>query len=167
MTEKSWTEIQALAVKAATGAQVPAAQALSFGAMVARHLADGGAEAPLAKALNRPGSILTLAHRVEEMIETASVSDRSVTASEDDAGHRALLISWLASLPCQAEITAKANQVHVNLSLTAPSARGRPARLPISDALFEQMQDLAMRTYVPDSATSRASGAGAGLMEID
>ena len=167
MTDKSWTEIQALAVKAATGAAVPPAQALAFGAMATRHLADAGPEAPLSEALVDPNAVLDLAHQIEAMIETASVSEKPVGVSEQDPGRRALLISWLASLPCQAAITATSAEIRVRLSLTEPSARTRPARVAISSALFDQMQDLAARTYVPDSDASRATGAGAGLMELD
>ncbi|MFL4470443.1 hypothetical protein ACERZ8_11350 [Tateyamaria armeniaca] len=167
MTDRSWTEIQALAVKAATGAKVPPAQALAFGAMLTRHLADGGSEVALAHVLNDPKAILTLAHQIETMIENASLSPRVVSVREESAERRALLISWLASLPCQAEISASDTQVHARLSLSDPSARSRPARVAIGSALFDQMQALAARTYVPDSATSRSSGAGAGLMELD
>ena len=167
MTEKSWTEVQTLAVKAATGGAVPVAQALAFGAMCARHLADGGAEAPLGEALRSPETILSLALQVERMVETASLSPRIVTARENDAGRRALLVSWLASLPCQTEITANANEIQACLSLTDPSTRTRPARIALGAELFCRMQELAARTYVPDSAASRESGAGAGLMELD
>lgn len=165
--QKSWTELQALAVKAALGAAVPPAQALAFGAMVPRHLADGGAQAQLIDALGTPDVIVTLAHKVEEIIETASLSARVVSTQEADTGQRALLISWLASLPCQAGITNSAQDVHVHLSLTDPSTRSRPDRVTIAAPLFDVMQALAARTYVPDSAASRASGAGAGLMELD
>ncbi|MEO1365430.1 MAG: hypothetical protein AAFU86_16825, partial [Pseudomonadota bacterium] len=68
---RSWTEVQALATRAAAGAGVPAAQSLAFGAMLARHLADGGDEAPLHAALAAPDRILALAQRVEEVIEAA------------------------------------------------------------------------------------------------
>lgn len=162
MTEKSWTEVQALAVKAATGAGVPPSQALAFGAMLPRHLADGGAEAPLSHALSAPSLILALAERAQAMVESASMSPRLVTAREADAGTRALLISWLAALPCQVDITGSADELRVRLNLSEPSSRKRPARLTISDVLFDQMTALAVRAYVPDSDASRASGAGAG-----
>lgn len=101
------------------------------------------------------------------MIEAASLSPRTLSVRESDAGRRALLISWVASLPCQADITANASEVKVFLSLTEPSTRTRPARIGISDDLFDRMQTLAARTYVPDSDASRQSGAGAGAMELD
>ena len=167
MTDRSWTEVQALAVKAATGAAVPPAQALAFGAMAARHLADGGAEAPLAEALRNPATILPLAHQIEAAIEAASVSGETVSIAQPDVAHRTMLISWLASLPCQAEITTLSDDIRVHLSLKDPSTRTRPARVTVGGALFDQMQDLAARTYVPDSAASRSGGAGAGLMELD
>ena len=167
MMDWSWTELQALGVKAATGAGVPPAQALAFGAMLARHLADGGSEQPVSAALAAPETILTLAHRVEAMIETASIKQRAVSVSEPDAGHRALLISWLSGLPCQVDISASGNEITARLALAAPSTRSRPVRITLSTAMGRQLHDLAARTYVPDSAASRASGAGAGLMEMD
>lgn len=167
MTDKSWTEIQALAVKAATGAGVPTGQALSFGTMLTRHLADEGAEAPLSHALNSPDSIVALAHQVETLIEAASLSRRLVTTHEARADRRALLVSWLNSLPCQAQIAVTDTQVSAILSLSRPSTQARPDRVTISDGLFAQLDRLAQRTYVPDSDASRASGAGAGLMELD
>ena len=167
MMDWSWTELQALSVKAATGAGVPPAQALAFGAMLARHLADGGGEAPLMHALDAPDTILKLAHRVEAMVETASINQRSVSVQEQDGGHRALLISWLGSLPCQADISVSGDAITAQLALAAPSTRTRPARIELSSALAAHLKDLAARTYVPDSAASRASGAGAGLMELD
>lgn len=171
MTQKSWTELQSLAVRAASGASVPAAQALAFGAMLPRHLADGGAEAPLLAALDTPEVIVALAQRVEQMIEAASLSAHTVRVQEADAGQRAVLISWLASLPCQVALTNTQNDIHARLSLSEPSTRTRPARLEITETLFDRMQVLAARTYVPDSAASRAGGAGpaegAGLMDLD
>ena len=166
-TEASWTELHALAVKAATGAGVPAAQALAFGAMLPRHLAEGGSEKLLADALQSPDMIVSLAHQVETMIEGASLSPRLVTAQNPDAGQRALLVSWLASLPCQAEIVALPDGVQAYLSLTAPSSRERPARITISNDLFAQLEKLAALTYVPDSVASRAAGAGVGAMVLD
>lgn len=167
MMDWSWTELQALSVKAATGAGVPPAQALAFGAMLARHLADGGGEGPIANALDAPHTILRLAHRVEEMVEAASINQRSVSVREPDSGHRALLVSWLSGLPCQADITVSGHEITAQLTLAAPSTRSRPTRIEVSGALATQLKGLAARTYVPDSATSRASGAGAGLMELD
>jgi len=163
----SWTEVQALGVKAASGAGVPPAQSLAFGAMMARHLADGGAEAPLARALDAPDRIVTLAHRIETIVENASIRARPIDVSEADAGTRSLLVSWLAGLPCQSDLTVTGADVRVALSLTAPSTRTRPERIALSDALKEQLEALAAKTYVPDSDASRAGGAGAGLMDLD
>lgn len=160
--ETSWTELHALAVKAALGAGVPPSQALGFGAMLPRHLADGGSETPLAAALQAPDAIVSLAHQIEIMIEAASLSPRLVSAKNPDAGQRTLLISWLTSLPCQAKVLATSEGVQACLSLHAPSCRERPARIVISHDLFAQLEALAARTYVPDSETSRASGAGVG-----
>lgn len=163
----SWTEVQALGVKAAGGAGVPPAQALAFGAMLARHVADGGPQGAVSAALERPEAIVDLAHRVETIVEAASVSARPVKATEDDPGTRAMLVSWLSGLPCLAELDVSGPRISVRLSLTDPSTRKRPDRLVLDAALLTQLNDLAARTYVPDSDASRTGGAGAGLMELD
>ncbi|WP_299280895.1 hypothetical protein [uncultured Tateyamaria sp.] len=163
----SWTELQALGVKAASGAGVPAAQALAFGAMLPRHLADGGGEEPLIRALEAPDCIVTLAHQIEEMVERASITPKPVRMHQSDAGQRALMISWLAGLPCQSEVSVSGTEVRAALSLAAPSTRVRPKRIAVSEVLAAQLRNLAERTYVPDSDASRNVGAGAGLMDLD
>ena len=165
----SWTEVQALATKAASGAAVPPAQALAFGAMLTRHLADGGAEGPIVAALQAPETIVTLALRIERVIEAASLGVVPVSVIEEEPGQRALLISWLSGLPCQTDLKMKGDVIVASVTLSAPSQRTRPDRIRLSPVLETQMQDLAARTFVPDSDSSRASGAGtgAGQMELD
>ena len=164
---RSWTEVQALATRAAAGAGVPSAQSLAFGAMLTRHLADGGAEAPLHAALHAPERIVALAQRVEEVIEAASSSARPVKTVEPDADQRALLISWLTGLPCRTAIDVSGDTVLAALDLTSPSTRERTERLWVSADLDAGLGTLAARTYVADSAASRTMGAGAGLMDTD
>ena len=164
---RSWTEVQALGTRAAAGAGVPAAQALAFGAMLARHLADGGAEAPLQSALDRPERIVALAQRVEEVVEAASVSPRPVKTLEPDTDQRALLVSWLNALPCRTAVDVSGDKVLAALDMSAPSLHGRPERLTVDAAFEELLKTLAARTYVADSEASRALGAGAGLMDND
>ncbi|WP_299043174.1 hypothetical protein [uncultured Tateyamaria sp.] len=163
----SWTEVQALGVKAASGAGVPPAQALAFGAMLARHVADGGPQGAIGLALAEPRRIVDLARRVETIVEAASVSAARVDATEEDAGTRAMLVSWLSGLPCKSDLDVAGTRISVRLSLTDPSAQGRPERLQVDPSLLQQMNDLAAKTYVPDSDASRRGGAGAGLMELD
>ena len=164
---RSWTETQALATRAAEGAGVPAAQALAFGAMLVRHLADGGAEAALRAALEAPERIVTLAQQAEEVIEAASTSSRPSKTLESDADQRALLASWLGALPCAAAVDVQGDAVLSALDLTLPSKRKRSERLVFSEDLYEGLKTLAARTYVPDSEASRVKGAGASQMEID
>ncbi|MEP2889510.1 hypothetical protein [Tateyamaria sp.] len=166
-TETSWTELHALSVKAATGAGVPAGQALAFGAMLPRHLAEGRPQAPLADVLQTPKTIVSLAHQIETMIEEASVSPRLVQANVPDAGHCAILTSWIEGLPCQAEVVSTPEGVQAYLSLEAPSNRARPERISIGHDLLKLLNEFAARTYVPDSAESRANGAGADAMVLD
>lgn len=163
----SWSEVQALGVKAASGAGVPPAQALAFGAMLARHVADEGPQGAVEAALSDPDRIVALAHRVETIVEAASVTSKPVNATEEDAGTRSMLISWLAGLPCKSELDIAGASLRISLSLSEPSTRGRPERLHLNASLTAQLNMLAAKTYVPDSDQSRAGGAGAGLMELD
>lgn len=163
----SWTEVQSLGVKAASGAGVPPAQSLAFGAMLARHVADEGPQGAVAAALSKPERIVALAHRVETIVEAASVTAKSVDATEEDAGTRAMLVSWLAALPCKAEMEVVGPKVRVSLSLSEPSTRKRPERLHLDPSLSDKLNALAAKTYVPDSDASRTGGAGAGLMGLD
>lgn len=169
MTTHSWTEVQALGVKAATGAGVPPAQALAFGAMLARHLADGGSEDPVAVALTAPETIVALALRIERVIEAASMGVVPVSVIVHNSGQRAMLISWLFGLPCKTDLKINGDAIAVSLLLSAPSRRARPDRVPLSADLKVQLQDLAAKTLVPDSDASRRAGAGvgAGQMELD
>lgn len=167
MTTHSWTEVQALGIKAASGAGVPPAQALAFGAMLVRHLADGGAEGPLAAALETPQTIISLALRIERVVEAASLGVTPISVIEDNPGQRAMLISWLFALPCHADVRIQGNAIEASLMLAAPSQRGRPDRVPLGPTLETQLQTLAAKTYVPDSDASRNAGAGAGQMELD
>ncbi|WP_147108628.1 hypothetical protein [Tateyamaria sp. syn59] len=163
----SWTEVQNLGVKAASGAGVPPAQALAFGAMLARHVADDGPQGAVTAALSEPERIVGLAHKVETIVEAASISSKPVLAKEEDAGTRAMLVSWIAGLPCKSDLEVAGAKLRINLSLTEPSTRGRPERLHLEPSLAALMTELAAKTYVPDSAASRSGGAGAGLMELD
>ncbi|WP_299141519.1 hypothetical protein [uncultured Tateyamaria sp.] len=167
MMDWSWTELQALGVRAASGAQVPPAQALAFGAMLARHLADGGNEAPVTDALAAPGSIRAMAQTVEDLVEAASVTAKPVATSEQDAGRRALLISWLRGLPCQTEVSVMGDNVRADLTLSEPSTRSRPAHIAVSADFASHLNDLADRAHVPKGINAHQGGAGAGLMGLD
>ena len=164
---QSWTEVQALATRAAVGAGVPMAQALAFGTTAARHLADDEPEAALAHSLAAPETITALALQVEKMIERASLSPRPVPVDAPDADARALLVSWLRALPCRTAIDVSGPRVLAALDLTAANAHARPDRVTLSAGLHATFTTLAARTYVPDSDASRAMGAGAGLMDPD
>ncbi|MEM6760916.1 MAG: hypothetical protein AAF601_15690 [Pseudomonadota bacterium] len=164
--ERSWNEVQSKAARAALGAGVPHAQALAFGTMVARLLADGGSEALVTACLEAPARIVEIASSVEEVVEAASVAG-DVVRVPVASGERPLLAAWLGSLPCQAEIAETDDALLVKLDLRLPNAVARPVRVAVGAALWQVMDDLAARTYVPDSDASRSFGAGAGLMETD
>lgn len=163
---RSWNDVQSKATRAAMGAGVPPAQALAFGAMAARHLADGGDEGALGACLNTPAQIVVLAGQIEELVEAASISQGPVQLAPADKD-RDLLMSWARSLPCQCDAQSDDTGLAFTLALTQPSRLARPDRVRVGDALWAAMDALAIQTYVPDSAASQAFGAGAGLMDID
>ncbi len=161
---RSWTETQALAERAARGAEVPFAQSARFGAAAARHLAENRDSAQLSKALNEPDVLLQLSLAVERAIESASTGTE---VQHMPSGSVSLLQSYIESMPCSAEAQPDATGLVVRIDLSEPTTRKRPARVDVPDDLWAEMEALAKLTYVPDSAASRDKGAGAGLMELD
>lgn len=161
---RSWTETQALAERAARGAGVPFAQAARFAVGVARHLADNRPSDDILHAYENPDLISDIALDAERVTEAASVSGKAWTGHSDAPE---LLKSVIEALPCDSAVSIDGNQVHARLTLDEPSQKSRPARLFVPHALQTEMERLAKRTYVPDSAASREAGAGAGLMELD
>lgn len=161
---RSWTETQALAERAARGAGVPFAQAARFAAGVARHLAEGRDAADIAQALEDHEMILDISLDAERVIEAASIKGQPWSGKSDAPQ---LLKSVIEALPCASVVTFDGQQVQAKLMTAEPSKLARPDRLLVPGALLQQMDDLAKLTYVPDSAASRESGAGAGLMDLD
>lgn len=164
MTSQSWTEVQTLGIDAASGAGVPPAQALAFGAMVARHLADGGPEAPIVAALEAPQSIFAMALRVERVIEAASMGATPVSLIESDLNQRAMLFSWLSGLPCYTELRINGNTIEATLTLPAPSERTRPDQVPLSATLESQMRALAARV---DQTAKDATRSATDQIDLD
>ena len=161
---RSWNETQSLAERAARGAGVPFAQAARFAVGVTRHLSEGRRTGPIAAALDNPEIIHDLTIEVERIIEAASVSG---SVWQGTSGSPELLQSVIESLPCASAVTVSGDQVHAHLVLSQPPSRARPARVKVPEKLHAQMNNLAQLTYVPDSAESRSTGAGAELMELD
>ena len=79
-----------------------------------------------------------------------------------------LLQSYAEALPCVAALEETAAGT---LSLSAEPHRPRAARpsrrITLGAQLVDEMTRLAALTFVPESAQSRSSGAGAGLTDND
>ena len=162
--KRSWSETQAMAERAACGAEVPFAQAARFGAAAACHLAAGRDPAEIGLVLAAPDALVRLSLAVERLIERASMKPGAQEMAETP---RDLALSYIESMPCAALVERGDTALHVNVDLASPAERIRPARVDVPDDLWAQMEMLAARTYVPDSAASREQGAGAGLMDLD
>ena len=163
MITRSWAETQSLAEKAALGIGVPFAQAARFGAATARHCAEGRPADVLLTVLDKPDAIIALSLEVERAVEAASLMRAPYEITDVS---QTLAASFLQALPCDVALEPVSGGLSVSVHLQAPQKRPRPARLEMSQALWDRLQALAERTYVPDSAQSKL-GAGAGLMDLD
>ena len=152
----SVTEISALATKAARGAGAPAGQAARFGPVAARHMQAG-----------RDAKVLTLALDAlpcGPIIELPRTLDAALTRAAPLVQADPLLQSYLDVLPFLATYQDDSGRLEVDRQRPAPVHTGRIRGYA---ALIAQMEQLAARTFVPDSAASREAGAGAGLTDND
>ena len=163
-TLRPWTETQALAERAARGAEVPFAQSAWFGAAAARHLSTGRNPEDLSFVLAAPDALIKLSGAVERAIEKASmgVAEHRIDETPVD-----LVLSYLESMPCAAETRLGASGLVVRIDLAELTTRDRPADVPVPDALWSRMEQLARLSLVPNSAASRDKEAGADLMKFD
>lgn len=163
----SMAEVSALATKAARGAGAPPAQAMRFGAVAAAHLSQGRDAGLLFAALDAlpAGPILQCAAVLDRGMSDAISTGQSILKP---VTHDALLDTYVQVLPCAARLEAQAGgQLVLHVDLARPRNPAMPRRIEGCDTLLHHMEELAGRTYVPDSATSRTSGAGAGLSDND
>lgn len=163
----SWSraEILALATKAARGAGAPAGQAALFGEAVALHLGQGrGADAVSAALDALPeGPISTLPLVMQTVVPMAQEGGE---AKVEWPGDTDLARSYFDALPLECTVQREGA---TGLTLTF-ATRERPLslhRITDCDDLIAKMTELAARTFVPESAASRLSGAGAGLSDND
>lgn len=161
MTMCSANEIEGLAARAARGAGAGVAQAAHFGRAAAMHLARGGAGVDLLAAIAAlPGGPL---NTVPLGLLAGGGGVRIATG-----GHDALAESYLAAQPFTARVTGRGEGwLDVHLSRDDRRAATLPARIALDAATQQALSALAAKTYVPQSETSRLSGAGAGLTDND
>lgn len=145
------SEITALATKAARGAGVPPEQAARYGAAAAHHLAAGRSAAVLLSALIS-GEALAFPRKVDAC---------------RTGPHPLLVTALMQSYLDAAPFPVRKTSMGVYLDPTAPRRTDIAARLYPAPVLIEHWQELAARTFVPETETSRIKGAGAGLRDND
>lgn len=161
----SWSvaEVTALASKAARGGGAPAGQAARFGQVAALHLGAERAPAELAQALDAlpDGPILTYPLSLDAALGQLAQDETAVHVALPVDG---LMHSYVQALPFAAQLTADGR---LELDVTQIAAPVAGTRISDCDDVIERMVRLAERTYVPESDSSRQSGAGAGLLDND
>lgn len=160
----SANEVMTLATKAARGGGAPPAQATQFGGAALAHLIAARTISDLSNALIElpMGPIITHPLRIQELFE--AVKETSVPAH---VPYSDLLRSYLEALPYDAKVISEGDRLRIRLSNTMRQHAPPVSRFRLPQNLFAQMQTLAARTLVPDTAASRQSGAGAGLTDND
>lgn len=160
---RSMNEVMVLATKAARGAGAPPAQAAQFGAAAVAHLTNDRELQDLHNALAAlpEGPIVWFSLEITRIAEAAQ---EGRAKGHIVANGTALLQSYVSTLPYQADLTQN-DEIH--LDLTKPAARLPVQRIDLPEATYAHWSALAARLLVPESETSRLSGAGAGLSDND
>lgn len=148
---RSGNEISALVLKAARGAGMPlgCAEEVSGAAV---HLAQMGQMAAVLVELNGPFEPVSFAGGILH------------------GGHGTLAaIAWLDLLEAGQSVAPPA---HVPVVMVLGLKLGREISPPVGPFdvpadIWDRLSDFAARTFVPESAASRSSGAGAGLLDND
>ena len=163
----SANEVLTLAGKAARGGGAPPAQAVAFGRAALCHLSAGRDPGDLSDALDAlpKGAILEIPLALSRLIEAAEGDTAKGLLSV--SAPPALLLSYAEAQPFEVATEDTPSGLKLTLSLTNPNTPPPVARVELPDAMHAQLNDLAQKTLVPESAASRISGAGAGLTDND
>lgn len=172
---RSNNELVALAAKAARGAGVPVDQAMDFGRALAALAPEIDLD-DLKAALEPPfGRITAEAHEDRLDITKARIvlaapaaldalfcESGSVRLIDVDAARLAIGYARLWGLACdEADGTVILRKADLPVKSPPSTARHVP------EDIWDWLNSLAARTYVPASESSRLSGAGAGLTDND
>lgn len=161
----SANEVATLAAKAARGAGAPSAQAAMFGRAAFCHLVAPRDPQLLSAALDAlpDGPILDHPLMILKLLERAQEDLITFHQPASD-----LLLSYVGALPYSIETkTQPDGQVTITIDLNTPKRPLPIPRVALPPSLSAMLQSLAAKTLVPDTATSRLSGAGAGLTDND
>ena len=163
----SGNELVALAAKAARGAGAPPQQAADFGAAAMRHFQAGRPPQHLRAALQDlpDGVILDLPLALTRIVEGAQGGQARGVVQSD--AHTELVQSYLEAQPFAVTASATPAGLVAVCALETPAPRPAALRVTLPGGLARLMTDLAARLLVPDTAASRAGGAGAGLTDND
>lgn len=161
----SANEAMTLAAKAARGGGAAPAQADAFGRAAVDHLNATGSETDILDALEAlpQGPILTLPLVFAAVFEQAT----AIQASGHIDPAPPLAQSYARTQPYAAALHQKDTALDVTFDLTCPAPRMQVHRVAMTQDLYARMQQLAANLLVPDTATSRSAGAGAGLTDND
>ncbi len=157
-------EVTTLASKAARGAGAPPAQAAMFGAATCAHLTAGRPTGTITDDLRclPQGPILDIPVLFQKLIESTPEDEVTAEWALSD-----LLLSYLEAQPYLTKATRKNNRLQIHLSLRDPKQTTPITRVHLPAPLASELQRLAAKILVPDTAASRLSGAGAGLTDND
>lgn len=171
---RALNEIEGLVQKAARGAGFPVGQAEDLGRVAAFLAGTGESIAPVTAALQEPISAVDVRWQ-DESIEVVQGPGALIGPIVCDAfamgytsavlaetAHAALVGAFLA----QSGVAPKWSGNSVTVSDTPiPGPKCKPVAIPHAD--WRIWQDLAAKTYVPETESSRLAGAGAGLTDND
>lgn len=157
----------ALAAKAARGAGAPPAQAAEFGRAVVCHLIAARDVAEVWAALKAVpnGPILTFPLAFSRIAQNAN--DGQAAGVLSCGTMRELAQSYADAQPFAQISEPVPEGLLVTLNLTEPAKRRPVKRVDLPQDLAAWMNELAARTFVPESEASRLAGAGAGLTDND
>lgn len=163
---RSANEVMVLAAKAARGAGAPPAQASEFGRAVVRHIHAGRDLRYISQALEAvpKGPIIDFPIAFTRVLESGGTPARGQVEA---SAWLPLAQSYADALPYAAQVNVMGAVLDITADLQQPAAHVSLGRLTLPDAFLNQMNTLAARILVPESAASRLAGAGAGLTDND
>jgi hypothetical protein len=154
---RSANEVMALAVKAARGAGAPPAQASQFGTVAVVHLCAGRRVEVLNAALSElpTGPIIEIPLAFMRVLEGAQDGR---AAGAFDIAAKTLGLSYVEALPYRGHVKPDGL---LHLDVNVPAVQRPVLRIDLAPEIYSQWTALAARLLVPESDTSRQSGAGA------
>ena len=171
---KSLNEISAIVYKAARGAGIPLGQAEDLGRVAAYLAGTGGDVRLIGTALNEPQTPVDV-QWASDAIDVRSGPVALIGPIVRDALHMGVERAMLVDSEHAALVTVFVVQSGVpvvcqgNTLMRNEKAQRKTPQGPVDipKAVWREWAQFAARTYVPESDTSRAIGAGAGLTDND